>query len=89
MDYILITKERTPSIRVNKNNYVTCSIVPTNNKKLKVILHHQTEPNSNLYADHTYIVDLEINRKQYEDFRNRNPCPINESAILSKIIVKR
>ena len=71
-----------------KETYVACGVDRINNK-LKVILHHQINANPYNYGDHTYIVDLDKNEKQFNVFKHWAPCPLNEYTNVSFILVNR
>lgn len=86
---ILVASDgHTPIASLCKETYVAC-VVDTVSNKLKVILHHQINVNPRDYGDHVYTVDLNLNRRQYEAFRNWIPCPLHEYANLAHILVER
>ena len=78
----------TPVVSLCRETFVACKAnVATN--ELEVVLHHQIYANPYDYGDHHYTVNLKINRKQYEIFRDWKSCPLHEYANPAQIIVER
>ncbi|HDM8242908.1 TPA: hypothetical protein P0E24_001979 [Vibrio campbellii] len=78
----------TPVASLCRETFVACE-ANTMTNKLTVVLHHQINMNQYDYGDHVYTVNLDLNRKQYEIFRDWEPCPLHEHANPAEIIVQR